>query len=123
MNVLESALYAENLEETADFYKDVLGLAEITRSQGRHVFFRAGWGVVLLFRPTVTRQPRSASMVASLLPTRGCGTRPRHARRRASMALVSSSAIVSIPSCRGFPPSGCTPKTDSTTVNVARQRT
>lgn len=57
MDVLESALYADNLDETAAFYADVLGLQEITRAAGRHVFFRAGRGVVLLFRPAATREP------------------------------------------------------------------
>ena len=57
MRVLESGLYAENLEETAGFYADVLGLERIAQSEGRHVFFRAGDGVVLLFRPSATRQP------------------------------------------------------------------
>lgn len=57
MQVLESALYAENLEETAAFYGDVLGLEEIVRVDGRHVFFRAGPGVLLIFRPSATEQP------------------------------------------------------------------
>ena len=57
MKVLESALYAENLEETAAFYADVLGLQEIVRVDGRHVFFRAGDGVFLLFRPSATAEP------------------------------------------------------------------
>lgn len=57
VNVLESALYAENLDETAAFYADILGLEEITRAEGRHVFFRAGRGVVLLFRPSATEEP------------------------------------------------------------------
>jgi catechol 2,3-dioxygenase-like lactoylglutathione lyase family enzyme len=57
MRVLESALYAENLEETAAFYAEVLGLERIAVAEGRHVFFRAGNGVLLLFRSAATRQP------------------------------------------------------------------
>jgi catechol 2,3-dioxygenase-like lactoylglutathione lyase family enzyme len=57
MRVLESALYAENLEETAAFYAEVLGLERIATAEGRHVFFRAGAGVVLLFRPSATQEP------------------------------------------------------------------
>ena len=57
MRVLESALYAENLEETAAFYADVIGLERIAAAEGRHVFFRAGDGVLLLFRPSATRVP------------------------------------------------------------------
>jgi catechol 2,3-dioxygenase-like lactoylglutathione lyase family enzyme len=57
MQILESALYAENLEEAAVFYSDVLGLERIAAVEGRHVFFRAGGGVLLLFRPSATREP------------------------------------------------------------------
>jgi catechol 2,3-dioxygenase-like lactoylglutathione lyase family enzyme len=61
MRVLESALYAENLEETAAFYAGVLGLERIAAAEGRHVFFRAGQGpgqsVLLLFRPSATSEP------------------------------------------------------------------
>ncbi len=57
MRVLESALYAENLEEAAAFYAEVMGLERIAAAEGRHVFFRAGDGVLLLFRPSATREP------------------------------------------------------------------
>jgi catechol 2,3-dioxygenase-like lactoylglutathione lyase family enzyme len=57
MRVLESAIYAENLEETAAFYADVLGLERIAAAEGRHVFFRSGDGVVLIFRPSATQEP------------------------------------------------------------------
>lgn len=52
--LLETALYAPNLEETAAFYAVVLGLEEITRVEGRHVFFRLGRMVLLLFHPDTT---------------------------------------------------------------------
>jgi catechol 2,3-dioxygenase-like lactoylglutathione lyase family enzyme len=58
MRILESALYAESLDETANFYAEVMGLERIAAADGRHVFFRAGEGVLLLlFRPSATRQP------------------------------------------------------------------
>lgn len=57
MRVLETALYADNLEETAAFYAEVIGLDRIGEAEGRHAFFRAGEGVVLLFRPSATREP------------------------------------------------------------------
>jgi catechol 2,3-dioxygenase-like lactoylglutathione lyase family enzyme len=52
--VLETCLYAEPLERTAAFYETVLGLNAFARAQKRHVFFRAGEGVFLLFNPAVT---------------------------------------------------------------------
>lgn len=57
MRVLESALYAENLDETAAFYESVMDLERIATVPGRHAFFRTGDGVLLLFRPSATRQP------------------------------------------------------------------
>lgn len=54
--VLEAALYAEDLEAAASFYGTVMGLEEITRVAGRHVFFRAGATVVLIFNPKATAE-------------------------------------------------------------------
>ena len=55
--VLETALYARNLDETAGFYADVIGLREHSRSDGRHVFFECGPGMVMLFNPDATELP------------------------------------------------------------------
>lgn len=56
--VLESCLYAEPLERCAAFYEQVLGLEAFARAEGRHVFFRAGAGVFLLFHPDATARPQ-----------------------------------------------------------------
>lgn len=50
-DVLECCLYAEEVEESARFYETVLGLRPFSRSEGRHVFFRCGGRVLLLFAP------------------------------------------------------------------------
>ncbi|MBN9070578.1 MAG: VOC family protein [Rhizobiales bacterium] len=55
--VLESALYVTDLAAAEAFYGGVLGLERIVRVEGRHVFFRCGEGVVLLFDAEATRQP------------------------------------------------------------------
>ncbi|MEM7058429.1 MAG: VOC family protein [Pseudomonadota bacterium] len=60
MKVLESALYAENLEDTAAFYENVLGLKKMSEAPGRHVFFRVEGSVLLVFRPSATITPASA---------------------------------------------------------------
>lgn len=52
--VVESCLYAEDLDATAEFYERVMGLAVASRAPGRHVFFRAGEVMFLLFRPSAT---------------------------------------------------------------------
>ncbi|MFX0543915.1 VOC family protein [Roseovarius sp. S1116L3] len=54
--VLETALYASNLEETAEFYKDVIGLEEEVRVDGRHIFLRCKTSMILLFDPDATQQ-------------------------------------------------------------------
>lgn len=53
--VLESALYVEDLEKAEAFYGDVLGLDRVGKVEGRHVFFRCGSAIVLLFNAAVTR--------------------------------------------------------------------
>jgi catechol 2,3-dioxygenase-like lactoylglutathione lyase family enzyme len=60
-NVLESALYCRDLAAAERFYHDVLGLEVIARQLGRHVFLRCGEGVVLLFDPSATADPATAS--------------------------------------------------------------
>lgn len=57
MRILESALYAPNLEDTAAFYADVMGLERQVEVPGRHVFFRVPGGVLLLFNPEATQAP------------------------------------------------------------------
>ena len=53
--VVETALYAADLEQIERFYTDVLGLSVIAKEPGRHVFFRVGTGSVLLaFNPKAT---------------------------------------------------------------------
>lgn len=55
--ILESALYAPDLDAAEAFYGKVLGLERIARVEGRHVFFRCGGGVLLIFDPAATVQP------------------------------------------------------------------
>jgi catechol 2,3-dioxygenase-like lactoylglutathione lyase family enzyme len=47
--VLETALYTDDLVAADRFYGTVLGLDRIAFVEGRHVFFRCGGGVVLIF--------------------------------------------------------------------------
>lgn len=58
--VLESCLYAADLAAAARFYEDVLLLTPFARVEGRHVFFRCGPGVFLVFAPDVTRSAPGA---------------------------------------------------------------
>ena len=56
-HVLETCLYATDLEEAGAFYRDILGLEPISAVSGRHVFFRCGDGVFLLFNADRTEVP------------------------------------------------------------------
>lgn len=55
--VLESALYMTDLDAAERFYGTLIGLARIQRVGNRHVFFRAGAGVLLIFNPDETVHP------------------------------------------------------------------
>lgn len=67
--ILESAIYAADLAAAETFYASVLGLPVIARVTGRHVFFRVGEGVLLVFNPDATEVP--SSNPALPVPTHG----------------------------------------------------
>lgn len=52
--VLETSLYVGDLDVAEAFYGQVLGLEAFAKVPGRHVFFRCGPAVLLLFRPDAT---------------------------------------------------------------------
>jgi catechol 2,3-dioxygenase-like lactoylglutathione lyase family enzyme len=52
--IVETAAYADDLDRSEAFYRDVLGLEVLAKEAGRHVFFRAGDRVLLVFRPAAT---------------------------------------------------------------------
>ena len=55
--ILETILYAGNLEAAEAFYSDVLGLERTARAGDRHVFFRCGDQMLLIFNPGLTLTP------------------------------------------------------------------
>lgn len=73
--VLETCLYAPDLRAAEAFYGGVLGLEAFAREPGRHVFFRCGSGVLLLFDPdsTAERQTRVGGVPIPLHGARGAG--------------------------------------------------
>jgi catechol 2,3-dioxygenase-like lactoylglutathione lyase family enzyme len=52
--ILETCLYAADLVAAERFYAHVLGLDVVGREDGRHVFFRCGNGMLLIFNPNRT---------------------------------------------------------------------
>ncbi|AZN97133.1 glyoxalase/bleomycin resistance/extradiol dioxygenase family protein [Mesorhizobium sp. M9A.F.Ca.ET.002.03.1.2] len=55
--ILESALYVTDLDAAEDFYSGVLGLDLLGKVGGRHLFFRCGDGVLLIFNAEATKVP------------------------------------------------------------------
>jgi len=64
-SVLETCLYVDDLAGAERFYQQTLGLAFVSRQDGRHVFFRIGRRMLLLF------DPRQSNDAASTLPRHG----------------------------------------------------
>ena len=54
LSVLETALYVDDLEAAEAFYGGLLGLAPVVKVPGRHLFFRCGRAMLLLFDPHAT---------------------------------------------------------------------
>ncbi len=53
--ILESALYVPDLDAAKAFYGGTLGLPVLAEVAGRHVFFRVGSAVLLVFDPRATQ--------------------------------------------------------------------
>ena len=82
--VLETCLYATDLAAAERFYADVIGLEAFARVDGRHVFFRCGAGVFLVFNPDVTVRAAGGS--------RGTAVPPHGARGAGHAAFAVSAA-------------------------------
>jgi catechol 2,3-dioxygenase-like lactoylglutathione lyase family enzyme len=66
--VLETCLYAEDLAAAERFYRNVLGLEFFARDAGRHVFFRCGGGMFLVFNPRHTTTSEHLVAGSAMLP-------------------------------------------------------
>ena len=73
--VLETVIYVDDLEAARQFYGEVLGLEPFVVVAGRHLFYRCGNQVFLIFNPEATRVP--ADGAAIVVPTHGA-TGPGH---------------------------------------------
>jgi catechol 2,3-dioxygenase-like lactoylglutathione lyase family enzyme len=54
--VLETCLYVDDLAAAEEFYSRVLGLVPFSQLEGRHLFFRCGETVFLIFDPAETQK-------------------------------------------------------------------
>src|SRR5260370_29088556 len=59
--ILETALYADDLDQGEAFYKSVLGLNLFAKEAGRHLFFKFGDQMLLIFNPARTIEESEAA--------------------------------------------------------------
>ena len=71
--VLETALYAADLDAAEAFYAGVLGLERVTRAGDRHVFFRLRDAMLLVFDPAATERPPAGPLPVPPHGARGPG--------------------------------------------------
>lgn len=55
--ILEACLYVEDLDQAEEFYSRALELTPFAKVEQRHIFFRCGNSVFLVFNPNTTEQP------------------------------------------------------------------
>ncbi len=67
--ILETVLYATDLDAAEAFYRDVLGLDVVSRLAGRQVFLRVGSQMLLVFNPAATLLP--SANLAMPVPSHG----------------------------------------------------
>ena len=56
VRILETCLYAADVDRCADFYATVFGFPVTGRAHDRHVFLRCGDGMLLIFNPSATER-------------------------------------------------------------------
>ena len=61
--ILETVLYAPDLEAVEHFYRTVLGMEPFSKQAGRQLFYRCGNQVLLIFDPDTTRLPPKPGML------------------------------------------------------------
>ena len=52
--IIETCLYAENLDDVREFYLSLPGLKLVAEEEGRHLFFSCGSQMLLIFNPQHT---------------------------------------------------------------------
>lgn len=56
-SVLETILYAQDLDAMETFYRDILGLEPLSKLEGRQVFYKLASQMLLIFNPDATVIP------------------------------------------------------------------
>lgn len=97
--LLEAALYCPDLDAAEAFYQGVIGLEKISRVDSRHVFFRVGTGVLLIFNPEETEMPaRNPALPVPSHGARGpghvCLAMPGEAMERWRKRLQAAGVVI-----------------------------
>ncbi|WP_424986577.1 VOC family protein [Microbulbifer sp. S227A] len=97
--VLETALYADDLDAATGFYQGLLGLEAFQTVPGRHVFYRIGEAVLLVFNAEATAAPSGNTRMP--VPTHGahgaghvCFAMPRAQIARMRARLLAAGIAV-----------------------------
>jgi len=69
-SVLEAAVYADDLDAAEEFSGHKLGLTKLARAGNRHVFYRVGSVILLIFNAAETRRPPGNRLLP--VPPHGC---------------------------------------------------
>ncbi|MFZ1104285.1 MAG: VOC family protein [Hyphomicrobiaceae bacterium] len=87
--ILETVLYAKDLGAAEAFYRDVLGFEPFVRAPSRHLFYRCGDQVLLIFNPEATgvSPAPGAPLGALAVPPHGA-VGPGHICFRATAAEI-----------------------------------
>jgi len=85
--ILEAALYAPDLDAAEAFYGGLLGLPRLMRAGDRHVFYRVGATILLIFNPAATQEPPGPDALP-VPPHGACG--PGHVCFAATEAEITA---------------------------------
>jgi catechol 2,3-dioxygenase-like lactoylglutathione lyase family enzyme len=85
-DILETVIYANNLAAIESFYRDALGMEPFASVAGRHLFYRCGKQVLLVFNPDATSAPPRTDALP--VPPHGA-TGPGHVCFRASASELN----------------------------------
>lgn len=69
--IIETCLYATDLKQVKLFYMKLPGIRLLSEEEGRHLFFKAGGQMLLIFNPGHTSAEQT-EVNGSIIPLHGC---------------------------------------------------
>ena len=89
--ILETVIYADDLDAALLFYRDLIGLPLVSKEPNRHLFFRVGSSMLLVFNPHSTRKKR-IHIGDQVIPQHGAGEATHFAFQieRAALSTIKS---------------------------------